>query len=121
MYPSSGQNTLSRLVSLTRGPASRSAGAGGRAGGADVPGSSRVTVSGALPVRRPRNAGCRTPPSRVHSLKRTSAQSRGSTQWCPLPAGVPTSKGEVGRSSGASARATVSSVAASKPVPTLPT
>jgi len=43
------------------------------------------------------------PPSSVHSVKRTSATSVGSTQWCPRPVGVPASNGDVVRASGFSA------------------
>ena len=61
------------------------------------------------------------PPSFVHSVKRTSQTSLGSTQWWPRPAGVPTSKGEVARRSGSSFASMCASAASSKPVPTFET
>ena len=84
-------------------------------------GVSRRQSSGRLSSRSPRNVGWRRPPSRVHSVNRTSQTSRGSTQWWPRPAGVPASNGDVSRRRGSSCRQSRSSSAPSKPVPTFDT
>src|SRR5262249_30576910 len=82
---------------------------------------SRLQSCGRLSSRSPRNVGCLRPPSSVHSVKRTSATSLGSTQWWPRPVGVPTSNGERSRASGLSRSRMRFSDLASKPVPTLET
>jgi len=54
-------------------------------------------------------------------VKRTSATSRGSTQWWPCPPGVPRANGEVARESGRSFSLIVLSARSSNPVPTFET
>src|SRR3990172_6760289 len=82
---------------------------------------SRTQSAGRLSSRSPTNVGWRIPPSFVHSVKRTSQTSRGSTQWWPRPAGAPAANGEVARASGTSRACTRASVPSSKPSPPLPT
>ena len=116
MIPSSGQNGLSRFDSLrTRLPRRISSGIGAR---------SRCTSLASLSSRRPWYTGARSRPSCVHSAKRTSATSRGSTQTTsPFRTfGIFGTSANGGSSvrSGFSLSSSRLISASSKPVPTLP-
>ena len=116
MIPSSGQNGLSRFESLrTRLPLLISGSIDGR---------SRCTSSASLSSRRPWYTGARSLPSCVHSAKRTSATSSGSTQTTsPLRTfGIfgTSANGESSRRSGFKRASSRAISASSKPVPTFP-
>ena len=78
------------------------------------------TADAGLSKRRPRKRGWRRRPWRVHSVKPTSATSSGSTHVAPATPVSRSANGEASRSSGVSRSPSSSSVAWSKPVPTLP-
>src|SRR6266487_2676232 len=100
VYFSSGQNTLSRLENFTsRGLGARGSGLGGCSSSPEsrVPSPGIVTSSGFLSSRKRTKTDCRSKPSGVNSLYRTSHTSFGSTQVWSGPLGsAPCSGGSHG-------------------------
>src|SRR2546430_9185825 len=78
-----------------------------------------ISVTG-LSSRNRTNTGCRSNPSSVHSLYRTSAISAGSTQVCPASWGTGPEKAGVGGMPASSAALPSLSSASVNPLPTRP-
>ena len=78
-----------------------------------------MTSRGSLSSRTPRYVGCRMPPPAVHSLKRTSTTSPGSTHRAVF-GGAPTANGEVVRSSDVNRSSSRAISACESPLPTRP-
>src|ERR1700722_20626812 len=83
-------------------------------------GVSRTTSPGSLSVRSPWYRGCRSLPSRVHSVNPIWATNSGRTQRAPFSRTSPRVNGGASCSMGDSRSCRLCSVASSKPVPTLP-
>src|SRR5256712_6176454 len=85
-----------------------------------LPSPSIATSVTGLSSRNRTNTGCRSRPSSVHSLYRTSATSVGSTQVWPGSCGAGPANAGLGRIPCSSAALTSLSCAAVKPLPTRP-
>src|SRR5262249_3445790 len=81
---------------------------------------SLTTSTGLLSVRRPRNRGWRSLPSRVHSLNATCATDVGRTQCTPCAFTLSLLIGGLSRTVAGQRLCRLRSIAVSNPVPTLP-
>src|SRR5262245_55105401 len=128
VYPSSGQNTLSRLVNSVRfdddtvGADFRdSAGSAGLRETSDGIDSSNLHSSGSMSSRNPIKTGARSFLSDVHSPNLTSQTSLGTTHVDFRSSGGSALKGRVFEARAASFLCASARARSSKPPPTLPT